>query len=673
MPRLSHVVSFALFGSAGLGLTACPTTDRVPNSDHCANLDGDASCIAWNVNLPFCGRGSCYPDARDGCVAELPEDPACYSPCGDGMCTGGTTLADSSTTGTSVGTSSVGSTTSATSGTSSTDDITGATTDAQTETSVSSSDATDSSTDESSTSGILPPVDCVEDSDCAVLDDPLRSICADEICTQCDNVDARGCDDPLAPLCSDNTCVPCTSDDLGACEGTDTPVCFDDACVPCSDDDPGICAEQDLVCSDQACVECVENTQCQDSRQSPVCDDDSNTCVACTADDPGACEGTSPICDPLAHACEPCTTHDACADLDPDFPGAACHLNTGACLAGGVWHVDADDPACSDDGPGTADEPLCELGIALDEADQAGEGTVILHERSDPPRYGVEATVSGDLAIAILGAEGETPRIRGTGGQAILVSNGATIYLHNIEFSDSTGVALRIDNANARVENSTVTDNNGVGIEAINGASVVLETVEVTSNQGIGIRATGGATLDIQTSRLARNVTHAIEVDGAQVSIINTFATHQQANATAVSVASGGTFESLYSSISAGLQNSAALQCEGGTIVDVRNSILVKDGPGNGQALDCVTATIDHSVLTGTFEGATNSYLQPLLDPYWFRYFSEGDLHLDFAFTGDFLDIAEWQTGDPLTDIDGDPRTTDGATDFPGADVPVEP
>jgi hypothetical protein len=76
--RLSMAISFAF--AAALG--ACST----PNLNHCANLQGDATCAARGGGTPFCSK--CTAD-NNGCVA----DPV------EALCDGGSTsVADTSTT-----------------------------------------------------------------------------------------------------------------------------------------------------------------------------------------------------------------------------------------------------------------------------------------------------------------------------------------------------------------------------------------------------------------------------------------------------------------------------------------------------------------------------------------------------------------------------------------------
>jgi hypothetical protein len=55
----------------------------------------------------------------------------------------------------------------------------------------------------------------------------------------------------------------------------------------------------------------------------------------------------------------------------------------------------------------------------------------------------------------------------------------------------------------------------------------------------------------------------------------------------------------------------------------------------------------------------------------WFVSYAAGDFHLSGTHPAVINTAAIWITGDPPTDIDGDPRpTTDGTPDVAGADVP---
>ncbi len=58
-------------------------------------------------------------------------------------------------------------------------------------------------------------------------------------------------------------------------------------------------------------------------------------------------------------------------------------------------------------------------------------------------------------------------------------------------------------------------------------------------------------------------------------------------------------------------------------------------------------------------------------DPMWFNMPGSGDFRLSLAGAAIFNDIARWTTGDPLVDIEGDPRAgVDGTMEHAGADIP---
>jgi hypothetical protein len=58
----------------------------------------------------------------------------------------------------------------------------------------------------------------------------------------------------------------------------------------------------------------------------------------------------------------------------------------------------------------------------------------------------------------------------------------------------------------------------------------------------------------------------------------------------------------------------------------------------------------------------------------WFEDFADGDFRLANQGITIFADIAEWNIGDPIVDIEGDMRPgVDGSPDYPGADVPDSP
>jgi hypothetical protein len=115
--------------------------------------------------------------------------------------------------------------------------------------------------------------------------------------------------------------------------------------------------------------------------------------------------------------------------------------------------------------------------------------------------------------------------------------------------------------------------------------------------------------------------------------------------------------------------NNPAVQCSDSATVAIHDAIIVSSGGGSSGELLCVpdmlmgTAT---EAQVGSFAGNAQ----------WFANFAgpgftSVDLHLAADGINLFQNRAIWHTGDPLTDIDGQPRpTNDGTPDYPGGDVP---
>jgi hypothetical protein len=86
------------------------------------------------------------------------------------------------------------------------------------------------------------------------------------------------------------------------------------------------------------------------------------------------------------------------------------------------------------------------------------------------------------------------------------------------------------------------------------------------------------------------------------------------------------------------------------------------------EELTCAGVDISASALE--LDVAGNSALGSM-NTTWFINYAGGDFHLSGTHPAAINTAATWTTGDPATDIDGDPRPlTDGSPDFAGADVP---
>lgn len=124
--------------------------------------------------------------------------------------------------------------------------------------------------------------------------------------------------------------------------------------------------------------------------------------------------------------------------------------------------------------------------------------------------------------------------------------------------------------------------------------------------------------------------------------------------------ANGATVEILYSTLGLDFNNGGSvLECSGGA-VSARNSIFVSEANTPGSEVDCPGSSIDNSAIRTTLSPTD-----------WFGGFASGDYSLTAAGQTEFANIAVWEDGDPPFDFEGDDRpATDGAMDYPGADVP---
>src|SRR5690606_3150533 len=119
---------------------------------------------------------------------------------------------------------------------------------------------------------------------------------------------------------------------------------------------------------------------------------------------------------------------------------AACDHATGACFpTDDIWNVDGD--AVCNAGTGSEDMPFCTIAEAIVEAQAVGQGTISLHERSEG---GIDnyagVVIPAAVRLAILAAEGETPRIQGAGeNPGLRVQAGATVYLDGLIIGGNQG------------------------------------------------------------------------------------------------------------------------------------------------------------------------------------------------------------------------------------------
>jgi len=109
--------------------------------------------------------------------------------------------------------------------------------------------------------------------------------------------------------------------------------------------------------------------------------------------------------------------------------------------------------------------------------------------------------------------------------------------------------------------------------------------------------------------------------------------------------------------------NGQSIACAAGTSGEVRNSIIVGAA---GDSIDpaCFLTFVDNAVDSLGFGNQVGAH-----DSAWFVDSAASDFHLTPAGEDAIGAIADWDRGDPLADIDGEPRPVD-APGFPGVDEP---
>jgi len=620
-----------------LGACLEPDESQVPSEDHCVNQSGNAWCEARTQGMePYCVRGidDCVPEDADGCLSS-PPPPSCYVPCGEltlaqdpyQTCPGFPEDDGGSTSSTTTGSST--SSTSTTASTSSSGSTTGDVT--------TSEETSTTGTGEESTTG---PQGCISDQDCTSPQAPVCDLEAGT-CTSCSagsNPDAA-CEaaDPLTPVCIEGDCVACSNDDVGSCTGA-TPVCLDNACVACTEADVSACPEETPACGPE------------------------NTCVECTETDLAACEDTTPLCDAGTNACVGCTAHEQCPAGAPDIDGAACDLETGACLpAENVWHVDEDADDCSDLGEGTLEVPLCGLREAVGRAELAGTGTIILHEIAGGQTYSDEA-ISAPVRLAILAADGEEPRIEGNVlNPGLIFGGGAVAYLRGLSIVEGDSHGIDIDVARVHAEGVLIQDNAGWGVSVAPTGAFFASNSRIVTNEEGGIEfGTAGPVEETDGEDGSGSGTDGMglpDPDSASVRLVNCFV-NAATDAHAV-VVNEGAIDVLYSTLGVPATLDAfALRCETGTFARVRNSVLVSR---LSEPVDCDNVELETSFVEQDVDADD-----------WFEDYNAGEFTLNGP-PEELLEGAQWRTGDPATDIDGRPRpAADGAVDAAGAARPTD-
>jgi hypothetical protein len=358
-------------------------------------------------------------------------------------------------------------------------------------------------------------------------------------------------------------------------------------------------------------AECELSLDCTDPLL-PICID--GTCVACTDSDDGdaACEDANadtPVCGDDG-ACVQCTTKSpaACGDTTP-----ICDAATSTCV-GCTFHEQCEDACDIATGACFSGDCVVDVDGSTTISASIGDGCVLrIAELAGDASYEENLVLLGNT-VALIAVEGSTPTIEGEAGMpTIWITGGANVYLQGLRVVGFADRGVEITDASAWIDRTTVAGINGGGIELSN---------------------------------------------DAYASIRNSFATGGIDTTTIYAASSS--LDLTYSTIIGGFGTGRALECTPVGTINVRNSILL--AAGDSPEVGCATEVFEDNVTeieVGDF------------DPDWFEDANNIDYHLTPTAPIAIIDAAQWQPGDPLVDIDGDPRPgIRNAADVAGADVP---
>lgn len=295
-----------------VGVTGCTDVKTEANSSHCAQQDGDATCVQkTNGARPYCAKCGDGSGVNDGCVADVPTDLECYSPCG------GMQSFDENSSCVEVG-----------------------------------EEGGDGDGDGDGDGG-----DGDGDGESMACSGPTD--CADE----------------AAPFCNPDSglCVACDemADGDGSCANLDAemPVCADGVCAQCDEGKDAACMDDTPICKvdTNACVACIEHEHCSEDS---ACNLDMNTCIEANIVHVDGSDGVA--CD-LRDGTEPlpyCKLGDALSEnpaealifLHAEAMGAAYQekitINEGMIVIIGVPDADGNRPILQ----GVQDEPALSVG-----------------------------------------------------------------------------------------------------------------------------------------------------------------------------------------------------------------------------------------------------------------------------------------------------------------------
>ncbi len=365
------------------------------------------------------------------------------------------------------------------------------------------------------------------------------------------------------------------------------------------------------VCVESECVPCGDAPQpdaaCAESNPAtPLCRKDGLSCVACTA---SSCDGSTPACKPDV-GCVACDEHRQC-------PESACHL------------AGPDEGSCFDTADVVEVSDTSEFEDAFTQGNPGGQLVILL----TPGTIAIGGSLSSPLAeVAIIG-DGSTLQ----GGATSLFFNIPDLfYISNVDIEDGPSRAITCSVGEELWLDDTSVSDYPVALQS--SCDVFVRRSQFRGDPGgqdLGATLQLGGTFNAVNTDFGPAGNPMFELFEAEIDI-------------------------RYSTIAG---NQTAVEC--GTVSSgvIRNSIIVSEGDSVDFAcgLDYIDNASDEFDLGGA--------MVPSYDPSWFVVSDGSRFFLSPSGERVFDGIADWDEGDPLVDIEGDPRPQK-APGYPGVDEP---
>lgn len=360
----------------------------------------------------------------------------------------------------------------------------------------------------------------------------------------------------------------------------------------------------------------------------PVCS--GGACVQCIAERAGACAGQTPICN-ASNECVACTEHDHC-------PDSACHLDGD--LVG----------ACFDSAEVVEITNTAELSAALEQLGTNDRAVFRLSSGS----YGIPIAIGDEAEVAIIGQGATPPVLNGDSVlQGAVAVGGAILYLDGVLVSNPLGSGVECAGApggtSLWLDDTDVRNCMRYGVEAAGECATHLRRTIIASNGDGGIVAEGAGELWVENSVVGLNGNDLTSTFGGI-----------RFNLTSVDI----TYSTLIGNESSNAAR-GSLFCLGGESGSIRNSIIV----GSGDSIDgCDALTFETSAVDSSSLAGSNPNVGAAMAG-WFLDLGMNNYRLSPDGETIFADIAMWQEGDPVVDVDGEPIPTMEPS-LPGYDQP---